>query len=258
MTTAAATKSGVFITGGSTGIGEALASLYATQGFLVGVCARSKDKWKSSKNAQNPNVTFYSVDVQNLEELTSAFLDFSKKVSVEIFFANAGIGNNHKDLMPEFKFAKEMFLVNTISVLNSAEVVFPYFHEKKKGKFVITSSVAGLNGLPGNGIYCASKSAVLKMAESWAIDWKQFGIDVYCLLPGFIDTPLTKDNNHSMPFLMSAAASAEIIYNKVQKKSPIIGFPWKMIFLTTILSIIPRNYYIKLMNVIKSQVYKKH
>jgi short-subunit dehydrogenase len=103
--------------------------------------------------------------------------------------------------------------------------------------------VAGMVGLPGASAYSASKSAVIKLCESYALDLPDKGIDVTTICPGFIDTPLTKKNDHSMPFLMSSHKGASLIKKAIENKRVLYIFPWQMAVVIHILSHLPRFIY---------------
>ena len=121
--------------------------------------------------------------------------------------------------------------------------------KKGKGHLVAISSVAGFMGLPGAASYSASKAAVTTFCESLAIDLKHENIAVTTVAPGFIKTPLTAKNNHSMPFIMPAEKAAGIIAKAIEKKKALCVFPWQMNLLATILSKMPRWLYRFVMNI---------
>ena len=76
--------------------------------------------------------------------------------------------------------------------------------ERGSGTLVGIASVAGIRGLPGHGAYASSKAAVLSYCESLRGELRGYGVKVVTIAPGYIDTPLTRGNRYSMPFLMSA------------------------------------------------------
>src|SRR5690606_13669046 len=78
--------------------------------------------------------------------------------------------------------------------------------ERGSGTLVGIASVAAIRGLPGHGAYCASKAAVVAYCESLRGELRGSGVAVVTLLPGYVDTPLTRQNRYGMPFLLSAAA----------------------------------------------------
>lgn len=236
----------IFITGGTTGIGLAVAILYLEEGHRVGVCARNIDKFPAEIKNKYKLLKCYSVDVVNRDELRAAIIDFANG-ELDIVFANAGRSVGKKSRTPQFSVASEIMDINIKGVLNTFEVALEIMIPKKKGHLVATASVSGFMGLPGAGAYSASKAAVLKLCESYAIDLKRDGIDVTAIAPGFIDTPLTQKNNHKMPFLMSAEKAARLIKRAIEKKKVLYIFPLRMKILVTILDKMPRSWYRRIM-----------
>ena len=119
--------------------------------------------------------------------------------------------------------------------------------KKNGGHLVAISSVSGFVGLPGTAAYCSSKAAVLKLCESFAIDFRPIGIHVTAIAPGFVDTPLTKLNKHPMPFIISSSKTSKLIRNAISKKKELYVFPFGMYLMITILAYMPRMLYRMLM-----------
>lgn len=80
--------------------------------------------------------------------------------------------------------------------------------DAKRGTLVGIASVAGYRGLPGSAAYCASKAAVISYLESLRVELRASGVRVVTLCPGYIATPMTRNNPYPMPFLLSADAAA--------------------------------------------------
>ncbi len=236
----------IFITGGTTGLGLELAKLYLEEGHRVGICARNLGKFPSEIRNKYKLLLCYQVDVSNREELRSAILEFSQG-SLDIVVANAGRSVGTKTSTPQFSVANTIIDINVKGVLNTFEVALEIMMPKKKGHLVATASVAGFMGLPGAGAYSASKAAVLKLCESYAIDLRRFGISVTAIAPGFVDTPLTQQNNHKMPFLMSAQKAAKLIKRAIEKKKVLYIFPFRMKLIVLLLEKMPRSWYRALM-----------
>jgi short-subunit dehydrogenase len=240
----------IFITGGTSGMGAELAKLYLAEGHRVGVCGRDPQKFEvalkeifhSLDPLQRSNLSFYPADVTQRSELESSLGQFLKGERLGLFVANAGIPTGAKSRNPDFVKAKKMIEINVLGVLNSLDLAFQLMH-KTGGQIAVVASVAGMNGLPGVGPYSGGKAAVIKMCESYGLDWKSFGLTVTCLCPGFVDTPFTKINNHSMPFLMSAPRAASLMKKAIQKKKKFYVFPLRMYLVCFILSVIPRYFY---------------
>ena len=111
------------------------------------------------------------------------------------------------------------------------------------GLLVGVGSVAALVGLPGAGPYSASKAAVLRLCESYGLDWKKRGIHVTAICPGFIDTPLTRKNDHKKAILMGSERAAIKMYNAIDKRMPLFVFPWQMNVLMRFAEKAPRWFY---------------
>lgn len=233
----------VFITGGTTGIGMELAKIYLSQGWKVGVCGRDPVKFEENFSTQRDNLSFYQVDVSDREALKNAILEFSSPIGLDLLIANAGIGFRRKTKVPDFEWSYKMVHVNLLGVMYSFEAALNVMIPRGKGQLVAISSIAGYNGLPGVSAYSATKSAVLKYCESLHIDLRQFGIHVTSICPGFVETPLTATNRHSMPFLMKAPKAARLIVKAIKKKKMVYAFPFFFSTLVRLLGILPRTWY---------------
>lgn len=236
----------IFITGGTTGIGLALAKLYLEEGHRVGICARNLSKFPVEIKNKYKQLHCYEVDVTKREDLYNAIRDFAP-YELDIVYANAGRSVGAKTKTPQFSVANEIIDINVKGVLNTFDVALEIMMPRKKGHLIATASVAGFMGLPGAGAYSASKAAVLKLCESYHLDLHRKGINVTAIAPGFIDTPLTQQNNHKMPFLMSSTKAATLIKKAVEKKKVLYIFPFRMKVAVYCLDRMPRFLYRTLM-----------
>jgi len=232
----------IFITGGTTGIGLGLAEEYLKAGHSVGICGRNLDKLNPDFVKKYPKLKSYQVDVLNLEGLKKAVDEFSGG-KLDMMIANAGVSEGKTSKIPDFDVTRMVFTTNTLGVINAFEAGMKHMFPHKSGHLVAVSSVAGLVGLPWAGAYSASKSAVLKLCESYAVSFKKYGVDVTVIAPGFIDTPLTRKNNFKMPWLMSADQAVVKIKRALDRKTVLFVFPWQMKILMTILEKMPRSLY---------------
>lgn len=239
----------VFITGGTTGIGMELAKLYSAKGWKVGVCGRERKKFDEHFETGRENITFYAVDVENRDQVKQAIADFSKSIGLDLLIANAGIGYKNKTKVPDFAYSYKMVHVNLLGVMYAFEAALDVMIPRSKGQLVAIASIAGYNGLPGASAYSATKAAVIKYCESLNLDLRQFNIDVTTICPGFVDTPLTQQNHHPMPFLMKAPKAAQLIVRAIAKKKMIYAFPFFFSALVRILGMLPRTWYRSLMSI---------
>lgn len=232
----------VFITGGTTGIGFGLSELYLKEGHEVGICGRSLSKLPVGFQTKYPNLKCYQLDVLDKDSFKKAVADFSKG-ELDLIIGNAGISGRKDGATVDFEKAEEILTTNILGVLNTFEVGLDEFLTRGKGHIVVVASVAGLVGLPWAPAYSASKAAVLKLGESFAINLKNKGILVTTIAPGFIDTPLTRKNKYKMPFLLSLEEGAQRIKNAIDKKEILFIFPWQMKILMYFLDRMPRWLY---------------
>ncbi len=243
----------IFITGGTSGLGLDLALEYLSRGNRVGICGRDLSKIPQEileKYQKNKKLLFcYTIDVVDLISLKKAILEFSQG-QLDIMVANAGISIGHKTALPDFEFARKIIDTNVVGVINSFEVATEIMIQQKKGKLVAIASVAGMIGVPKAAAYCASKAAVLKFCESLSIDLDPMGIKVITIAPGFIDTPLTRKNNHPLPFVLSSPVAANKVFMAIEKNISFYVFPISMKIVIYFLYFLPRSLYRRLMRLV--------
>lgn len=237
----------IFVTGGTSGLGLALAKLYYKQGHRVGVCGRDLSKLSDEDSRELERWKTYTVDVLNLDQLKAALQAFCASHPLDLVIASAGRSVGKKSPTPDFSVAKKVIEVNVFGVLNTYEAALELMRPQGRGHLCAISSVAGFMGLPGASSYSASKAAVSVFNEALSLDLKDSGIAVSTICPGFVDTPLTQQNNHKMPFLMSAEKAAKIMKKGLDRKKALIVYPWPMWLAVTFLSKIPRSWYRRLM-----------
>jgi short-subunit dehydrogenase len=239
-------KKTIWITGGSTGIGKALAIKFASEGWNVAVSARRKNLLNELKEL-NKNIYPFPLDVTEIEN--------SKTVANKIIqqFNNIDIcvfGTGMHDPKSEKKFnlnkIREIMEVNYFGTMNSINAIYEHFSEKKNGQISIISSVAGYRGLPAAGAYCASKAALTSFAESLNFDMMKKNVKVSLISPGFIKTPMTDQNDFPMPMIRSPEFAAKEIFKGLTiKKSFEIHFPKVFTYFMKFLQILPSSLYFK-------------
>ncbi len=220
----------VFLTGASSGIGEALAIAMAERGAILGLIARREDLLKKIKQKieQNGGTARYFVcDVTEKDKLfdTAEILrnEFGK---IDIMIANAGIGGNNKETKNlEADAVAEVININLIGAVNSVAAVLPQMLEKKSGQLVAVSSLAGFRGIPKSAAYSASKAGMTAFFESVRLDVQNKGVAVTIIQPGFISTPLTSGRANKMPFLIELEDSIPLLLDAVENKKKFAAFP---------------------------------
>ena len=240
-------KKTIWITGGSTGIGKALAIKFADNGWNVAISARRENLLNEiSKN--NDNIFSFPLDVTNKLQCKEVFQDIIKKFqSVDICFFSTGTWNPKKERDIDVEQIEDVFKVNFFGTLNTIKAVEEYFKNKREGIITIVSSIAGYRGLPNSTGYGPSKSALNNLAESLYFDFKRSNVRVCLVSPGFIKTPMTDKNDFKMPFLKTTDYAAEKIYDGLINKNIFeIHFPKTLTLILKLLSFLPSKIYFAL------------
>ncbi len=159
-------KKTIWITGGSTGIGKALAIKFSNEGWNVAISARRENLLKEISD-QYENISSFPLDVTNKSKCKEVFNNIKEKFGeVDICFFSTGTWNPKKERDIDVEQIEDVFNINFFGTLNSIKAVEEYFKNKKSGIITIVSSIAGYRGLPNSTGYGPSKSALNNLAES--------------------------------------------------------------------------------------------
>ncbi len=237
-------KKTIWITGGSTGIGKALALKFANEGWNVAVSARRENLLKEISD-KNENIHGFPLDVTDKIKCMKVFEQIKNKFkTIDICFFSTGTWNPKKEKDIDIEQIEDVFKVNFFGTLNSIKTVEEYFKNKKEGIITIVSSIAGYRGLPNSTGYGPSKSALNNLAESLYFDFKRYNVRVCLVSPGFIKTPMTDKNDFKMPFLKTTEYAAEKIYDGLIHSNVFeIHFPKSLTLILKIFSFLPSKIY---------------
>ncbi len=240
-------KKTIWITGGSTGIGKALAIKFSNKGWNVAVSAR-RVELLNELCEQYENITAFPLDVTQKDNCFEVFNKIKNKFSdIDICFFSTGTWNPKKEKNIDVEQMEEVFKVNFFGTVNTIKAVEQHFKDRKNGIITIVSSIAGYRGLPNSTGYGPSKSALNNLAESLYFDFKRSNVRVCLVSPGFIKTPMTDKNDFKMPFLKTTEYAADKIYDGlVNKKSFEIHFPKTLTITLKVLSFLPSSLYFNL------------
>ena len=184
----------VVITGASSGIGEATAYKFASEGFDLLLIARSTEKLekvKAQAQARNINVKIETL-AMDLKDIDTAKLQstLSKLSKPTILVNNAGIYTQNKPDDTSMDIWKDMFEVNLFGSVKMTQNLWPVFKANKKGSIVNVASTTALNPPPNTSAYSASKAAVVNWTTCLAQEGGEFNIRANVVCPGIIETPL--------------------------------------------------------------------
>ena len=240
-------KKTIWITGGSTGIGKALAIKFSRKGWNVAVSARRVELLNELCN-QHENIKAFPLDVTDKQSCIEVFNKIKNKFNdIDICFFSTGTWNPIKEKDIDVEQMEEVFKVNFFGTVNTIKAVEQHFKHRKNGVITIVSSIAGYRGLPNSTGYGPSKSALNNLAESLYFDFKRSNVRVCLVSPGFIKTPMTDKNDFKMPFLKTSEYAADQIYEGlVNKNSFEIHFPKALTITLKILRFLPSRLYFNL------------
>lgn len=243
----------VFITGASSGIGEALAVYYAGLGATLGLAARRSEFLEGLNQRLGGQHACYALDVCDAPALHAAAVDFISRFGVpDIIIANAGVSAGTLT-----EFAEDLAVFRRVmdtNVFGMAATFAPFIPALKAaagetgkfGRLVGIASVAGIRGLPGAEAYSASKAAAIAYLESLRLEMRPYGIKVVTIAPGYIETPMTAVNPYKMPFLLPAAKAAERFARAIERGASYTVIPWQMGVVAKLLRALPNCLYDRL------------
>ena len=240
-------KKTIWITGGSTGIGKALAIKFAKEGWNVAISARRENLLKEIADQYN-NISSFPLDVTDKSKCKEVFNNIREKFDeIDICFFSTGTWNPRKEKDIDVEQIEDVFKINFFGTLNSIKAVEEYFKNKKNGIITIVSSIAGYRGLPNSTGYGPSKSALNNLAESLYFDFGRFNVRVCLVSPGFIKTPMTDKNDFKMPFLKTPEFAADKIFEGLVKKNNFeIHFPKELTLTLKFFKLLPSKLYFNL------------
>ncbi|MBL7091563.1 SDR family oxidoreductase [Acidovorax sp.] len=242
----------VFITGASSGIGQALAQRYHQAGFSLALVARRTSEvktWASAQGISPESYEIYSADVSVTDSIVAAGRECIARQGVpDVVIANAGISvGMDTAVRDDIDVMARTFATNNIGMAATFQPFVDAMVQRGSGTLVGIGSVAGIRGLPGHGAYCASKAAVISYCESLRGELRPHGVRVVTVSPGYIDTPLTQQNRYSMPFLMQPADFADRAFRTIQAGVSYRVIPWQMGVVAKLLRMLPNPLFDKVL-----------
>ena len=184
----------IFITGGSKGIGKAIATHFKRLDYNV-VISYNKSKEKAIE-LQSDGIDIYKMDVTKLEECSATIKSILQKYGkIDVLVNNAGILDNqlfHKMAPEQWT---SVISTNVNSLYNTTHPIIKNMIEHKNGKIINIASICGLKGSKGQTNYTTSKHAVVGFTKSLALEYGDKNILVNCICPGLVDTDMLQTIN---------------------------------------------------------------
>ena len=240
----------VFITGASSGIGQALAWQFYQAGYALALVARRTaqiQSWVDERHIAPERCQIYGADVSITDSIVTVGQDcLASQGLPDVVIACAGIsvGVDTAERQDIEVIARTFAINNT----GTAATFHPFLRAmvtRGSGVLVGISSVNGIRGFPGHGANCPSKAAMISFCECLRGDLRGTGVKVVTLCPGYIDTPLTQKNTYSMPFLMQADKFAAKAFRAIEAGASYRVIPWQMGVLAKVLRVLPNRWFDK-------------
>lgn len=242
----------VFITGASSGIGQALALRYHQAGYALALVARrtaEMQAWCTAQGLDPAQAVIYAADVAEPDSIiTAGQACLARQGLPDVVIANAGISIGVDTAEREdIAVMARIFAVNNVGMAATFQPFVAPMRARRSGALVGIASVAGIRGLPGHGGYCASKAGVIGYCESLRGELRPFGVKVVTITPGYIDTPLTRQNRYGMPFLMPVERFADRAFAAITAGASYRVIPWQMGIVAKLMRLLPNAWFDRLL-----------
>ncbi len=220
----------IWLTGASSGIGEAAARELARRGHTLFLTARSRERLAGLPGEARPgDVTDREAMHRIAEEIAPldvALLGAGTYTPVDPQHLDAGVFREHLE-------------VNVMGTVHCIEAVLPGMLAAARGRIAVVASVTGYAALPRAAAYGATKAFLISMCDSLRADLAGSGVEVTVVNPGFVRTALTRQNEFEMPFLIEPEQAAAAIARGLEAGRPEISFPLPMALSMKMLGAMP-------------------
>jgi short-subunit dehydrogenase len=215
-----------WITGGSSGIGAALAHELCRRGARVAITARRAERLADVAASAPGEAHALPGDVREPAALEEVVAAVEANVGpIDLAVLNAGIWTQVDVGKWDSAIIREHIETNFMGMVHGLDAVLPRMLARRSGTIVGVASVAGYRGYTRAEAYGPSKAAEINLLESLRVDLGPLGVDVQLVNPGFVRTPLTEANDFPMPFMIEAPDAARRIADAIEKGKAETVFP---------------------------------
>lgn len=234
----------LFITGASSGLGQALAWRFYQAGYSLALVARRTDAtaaWAASRQLAPDRYRIYQADVSLIDSMVAAAHScLSQQGLPDVVLACAGISVGvDTQVRADLDVMAQTFATNNVGTAATFHGFVAKMRERGSGTLVGIGSVNGVRGFAGHGANCPSKAALISYCECLRLELRDSGVKVVTISPGYIDTPLTRRNAYRMPFLMPAERFADKAFAAIESQVSYRVIPWQMGWVARLLRILP-------------------
>jgi len=228
----------VWITGGGSGIGKALALSFASDGWDVVISGRDQQRLQEVCELSS-QIRSVVCDITNEDEVASVQPEFGV---IDLAVLNAGNYQPGPTNICTLKDHRNVFEVNYFGTLNCIQAALPKM-KIHGGKLAVVASLAGYIGLPNASAYGPSKAALISLCESLRAELQDSLVTLQLINPGFVKSTLTDKNDFEMPNLISSEQAAVEIRRGLEGENFEIAFPRPFVRRMKLLQMIPYRLY---------------
>jgi short-subunit dehydrogenase len=234
----------ILITGASSGLGAALARVYARAGVTLVLWGRDGARLEAvaaqcrALGATLATDTFDLTDIAGMVECLSR-RDAQAPIDLAIFCAGIGGMIPPDQLAQDAQAAQAMAEVNFTSPTVGASLLSGLMAKRRRGQIVLVGSIAESFALPMSPLYAGSKAGLALFAEALANRMTPHHVSVTLVSPGYIDTPMSQQLNKPRPFLLTAQQAAILLKRKIARRPRRIVVPWQFIWLRALAMALP-------------------
>ncbi|MEP7706072.1 SDR family NAD(P)-dependent oxidoreductase [Paraglaciecola sp. 25GB23A] len=235
----------ILITGASSGIGQMLAKHAADSGYQVIACGRNQQKL--DELATHEKITTLTFDVTDLEQTKQALAS----VTADIYVFNAGVCEYVNVKAFESALFQRVFSANFFGIVHCIEAILPKL--KAGNQVVLVDSLARLLPFTRSQAYGASKAALHYFSKSLEVDLASRDVTFQSVSPGFVETPLTQQNDFDMPMKISSEQAAKSLLRGIEKRKRSIYFPTLFSLILRSLNMLPDSWQVGLCKKMQEQ-----
>lgn len=234
----------VIIIGATSGLGREVALIYIAQGWKVGIAGRRKAELESLRAINPTQVSAQVLDVTQ-EDATEKLKALIEQVGgMDVFLLSSGIGKQNYTLQADIELATAT--TNVEGFIRMTNAAYHYFEQQGHGHLAVISSIAGTKGLGAAAAYSATKGFqnIYMDALDQLARMQKLNIRFTDIRPGFVATPLLKDDSY--PMLMKAPIVAQDIVNAIERRKRTAIIDWKYRILVFFWRMIPKWIWLRL------------
>jgi short-subunit dehydrogenase len=238
----------IFITGASSGLGEAFALQVAGPDVHLGLVARRADRLAAVREAcmdKGAEVKVLVQDVTDTAGMKRAADDYLAWAGgADLVLANAGVAIRDRARKGDATDAARVISVNLVGTVNAILPFVPAMVEEGDGILAATSSVAAFRPVPYLGAYSASKAGILAFMESLRVNLGGSGVHAMTVCPGYVCTALS-EGAKKLPFGLQPEEAAREMARGIRKRKKVHTFPWQMATIKSAMGIFPDSVMLK-------------